>query len=120
MPFEERRKYPRIAESILCRLDGSPAKTKNISCGGALCEFPQQVALMTKLEIVLELPEVASPPSQFVRCEGVVIRQDPTKDGQGILCYVTAIFFTRISQEDRKRIAEFVLQSMLSDDRRHS
>ena len=127
MPFSERRKYPRVAEAIQCQVSiggvaGTETVTQNLSCGGALCSLSEIFPPMTKLEIVLDLP--ASPgfggsPRQSVRCVGVVLRQDRLHLEENPK-YLTAIYFSDLKAEDRRRIGEFVLQSMLSHDRRRS
>ncbi len=126
MPFSERRKYPRIAENVSCQVSVGTEKlqtlTKNLSCGGALCSLPEEIAPMTQLDLVLDLPAVpgtAAPSRQQVHCMGVVIRQDrlPLEEKP---TYLTAIYFSDLKAEDRRRIGEFVLQSMFSHDRRRS
>lgn len=123
MPFSERRKHPRVNETIPCQVSVGAevfsTVTKNLSCGGALCVVSGPVAPMTKLRIVLELPAVHGAGSitrQTVQCQGVVVRQDklPLSENPA---YLTAIFFSEIRQEDRRRIGEFVLHSMLAHDR---
>lgn len=126
MPFSEQRKYPRIAETVSCQLLVGPEKsfqtlTKNLSCGGALCSLSEEIAPMTQLEVVLDLPAVRggmASARQQVHCQGVVIRQDrlPLEEHS----YLTAIYFSNLKTEDRRRIGEFVLQSMFSHDRRRS
>ncbi|MBI3615966.1 MAG: PilZ domain-containing protein [Candidatus Omnitrophica bacterium] len=120
----DRRKYPRISESIPCQIAvGSSsfvAETKNLSCGGASCQLPQPLPLMTKLEVILNLPPSESSSSRPIRILGVVVRQEPASVSGGSASYLTAIYFSEIQLEDRRRIAEFVLQSMLSHDRRRS
>ena len=77
---------------------------------------------MTKLQIVLELPAVmglAALPMQKVECSGVVVRQDQLPMSQEP-SYLTAIFFSEIKENDRRRIGEFVLRSMFDHDRRRS
>ena len=126
MSFSERRKYPRIAESVSCQVSIGPERfqtvTKNLSCGGALCSLKEQVEPMTKLEVVLDLPPVPggiAMSRQSVRCAGVVIRQDRLLLEEQP-SYLTAIYFSDLRPEDRRRIGEFVLQSMFSHDRRRS
>ncbi len=126
MPFSERRKYPRVPEAVTCQVSVGVERfqtlTQNLSCGGTLCSLSEEVAPMTKLEVVLDLPAslgAVRVPRQSVRCVGVVIRQDrlPLEDRPS---YLTAIYFTDLKPEDRRRIGEFVLQSMFSHDRRRS
>ncbi len=124
MPFDERRKYPRVPESISCWFDAGTSaftgKTTNLSCGGALCQLPRSIPPLTQLEIALELPATSQEGIQSIRCMGVVVRQESQPSTDGAVSYLTAIFFSNIKQEDRKRIAEFVLKSMLSHDHRCS
>ncbi len=126
MSFSERRKYPRIAESVSCQVSIGTERfetlTKNLSCGGALCSLSEPVAPMTKLEGVLDLPPshgAVRVPRQSVCCVGVVIRQDRLLLEERP-SYLTAIYFTDLPTADRRRIGEFVLQSMFSHDRRRS
>ncbi len=124
MPFSERRKYPRIPEFLPCQLSLDSivlvAKTKNLSCGGALCQISESLPLMTKLNVRLELPSSTGFLAQSIQCVGVVVRREPSPSPEGPPSYLTAIYFSEIKLEDRRRIAEFVLQSMLSHDRRRS
>ncbi len=125
MSYTERRKYPRVYEAVPCQISAGSttfvAETRNISCGGALCQFSQSIPLMTKLGITFTLPPLASERApRPVRCVGVVVRQEPQADSTGASSYVTAIYFLDLKPEDRRHIAEFVLQSMLAHDRRRS
>ena len=126
MPFSERRKYPRVSEAVSCQVSLGSGKfqtlTKNLSCGGTLCSLSEQIPPMTKLELVLDLPPASSgmaPGRKVVHCMGVVIRQDrlPLEEQPA---YLTAIYFSDLKPEDRRRIGEFILQSMFSHDRRRS
>lgn len=125
MPFADRRKHPRISEAIPCRAKLGAclyeAHTRNLSCGGALCQFLEPIPLMTKLEIAIELPPVSPGfSSHWIHCVGVVVRQDPQMGSEGARSYLTALYFSELKPEDRQEIAEFVLRSMLSYDRRRS
>ena len=114
MGFSEKRKYPRVDETVACQLtvNGATfsAQTANLSCGGALCLFERSVAPMTQLEISFQL---SGSSTRMIRCIGVVVRQQQQARG-----FSTAIYFSDLRQEDRRHIAEFVLRSMLSHDRR--
>ena len=127
-PLSERRKYPRVSESVSCQISVGLSSTlstvtQNLSCGGALCILPESVAPMTKLAVSLELPDasrIGGSPRQRVRCTGVVIRQDKLLQAGEPPPYLTAIYFSELKEEDRRRIGEFILQSMLAHDRRRS
>lgn len=121
----ERRKFPRVCETIPCQIglgtSSLPAVTQNISCAGALCVLSQSIPLMTKLDIALMLPAVSSALSpERIHCVGVVVRVESAIDPGGERSFLIAIYFSEISPENRRRIAEFVLNSMLSHDRRRS
>ena len=116
MSLEEKRKYSRVRESVSFQVGswGSAmvSTTQDLSCGGALCLLPREIPAMTRLKVTLELPAKGSSDASSIRCEGVVIRQE--KQGSD---YRTAIFFSTIDAEDRRRIAEYILQSMFGQDR---
>ena len=122
MAFAERRKYPRIDQAVPLKVATAQGEflveTNNLSCGGVLCWFPESCQPMTKLDISLELP-VPDPEHRRIHCLGVVIRQEHRAEQRKTTPYLTAIFFSEISAVDRRRIAEFVLQSMLSHGSRY-
>ena len=125
MGFNEKRKYPRVPAPVPCQVTLGPlaftTQTRNISCGGAMCRISHRIPLMTKLEISLQLPDPArKKPAVAIRCMGVVVRQETQRSPSGSPSYLTAIYFAQLAQEDRRRIAEFVLHSMLDHYRRHS
>ena len=68
--------------------------------------------VMTQLRVSIELPPSGG--SGPVRCRGVVVRRDEGRIGEGAASYLTAVYFSKIRPRDRRRIAEFVLQSMLT------
>ena len=124
MPFEERRKFPRIEGSVSCRVSIDSkvysTQTYNLSCGGALCQLAEAVPPMAKLDVTIQLPTMGKENSVSpIRCFGVAVRQEPIPSG-GPQQYLTAIYFLELKLKDRQRIAEFVLQSMLAHDRRRS
>ncbi len=120
MHSSERRKYPRIVRVLPCRIrlgaSGIAAQTRNISCSGLLCKTPRLIPPMTKLGITLELPDIPGK----IHCDGVVVRQDKQEAESKTPHFLTAIYFSKIKDEDRKKIAEFVLKSMLAYTNRRS
>lgn len=88
-----------------------------------MCRLEKPIEPMTKLEVSLELPvpprEDGTSLLQRIHCAGVVVRQNRLV-GQGAARYETAVYFSDIRPEDRRRIGEFVLRSMLEHDRRRS
>ena len=120
-PFHERRRHPRVAESLPFQV-GTAAhwvatRTINLSCGGALCVLPESVPVLTKLQVSLEVPVAPAnggPSVREVHCEGVVVRQQPSSTPGQASLFETAIFFSDLQPEDRRCLAEFILQRMLS------
>ncbi len=124
MSFDERRQHPRVDESLSFQVAVDSqvivAETKNISCGGALCYLSHPIPEMTKLAISFALPS-ANPHGSLkaIHCTGVIVRQQEVRNERNPdLTYLTAIYFSELKPDDKRRIAEFVLQSMLSHDRR--
>lgn len=125
MGFAERRKHPRVPAALAVRMSLGPktfsARTRNISCGGTLFRVAHRIPLMTRLDITLKLSDFQSQtPALPIRCQGVVVRRQGFKSGGESSGYLTAIYFSQIKRIDRRRIAEFVLQSMLSHGHRRS
>lgn len=92
-------------------------RTLNLSCGGALCVLPESLPVLTKLQVSLEVPVSSAnggPSVREIHCEGVVVRRRPSSlPGQSSL-FETAIFFSDLKADDRRCLAEFILQRMLS------
>ncbi|HOV33245.1 MAG TPA: PilZ domain-containing protein [Candidatus Hydrogenedens sp.] len=105
--FEDRRQYPRSKKGL-----NIPIETKgggilnyvdNISVNGVLCHTIQPVSLMTKMQIVVELPK---PFKHQIQAEGVVVRCDKDKSESGT--FEVGIVFTRIDEKNQDEIREFV------------
>ncbi len=103
----DRRCYPRSRRNSPQIVDnGSPGVLNhidNISANGVLCHTVKPIPLMTKMSIALELPK---PHQRRIECEGIVVRCHPHDKGDDH--FKVAILYTRISEEDRCAIAEFV------------
>jgi len=104
---EERRRYQRSKRGFPAFVDESGPGVlnhiDNVSANGVLCHTVKPVPLMTKLGIVLELPK---PQERRVECEGIIVRCEPHEQGDDH--FKVAILFSRISDEDRQAIIEFV------------
>ena len=111
---EERRRYPRSRRGVQAVDDkGEPGvlnHVDNISASGVLCHTVKPLPLMTKLGMALELP---SPIDRRIDCEGVVVRCEA--DEQGDDNFKVAILYTRISDEDRDAIHEWVESDLAQD-----
>ena len=104
---DERRRYPRSRRGFSILMDdagpGVMNHIVNISGNGILCHTIRAIPLMTKMGIVLELP---NPENRRVECEGVVIRCEPHECGDDN--FKVAILFTRIADEDHRAIVRYV------------
>lgn len=103
---DERRSHPRSSSGFRVADgsdDGLISHVDNISCSGVLCHTRRPVAEMTKMEIVLELPE---PIKKKVRAEGVVIRCDAEEPDHKE--FKVAILYTKVEEADFDAIQAFV------------
>ncbi|MBP8132580.1 MAG: PilZ domain-containing protein [Candidatus Hydrogenedentes bacterium] len=112
----DRRRFPRSHSSVPARAaDVAPEvfnHVDNISANGVLCHTNRPVALMTRMQIALELPK---PFDRFINADGVVVRCDPHEEEAGH--YQVAILFTRISDEDHKAVHKFVEHDLAGDSK---
>ena len=113
----ERRRYPRVAGRLRIRVSRDQqqvaTETVNVSCGGALFWLARPLPLMTKVRVALALPR------RLVQCTGVVVRCAPVRRSSARGRYHVALFFTEMSREDHRAIAEFVLKSMFQHTHDH-
>ncbi len=104
---EERRKHPRSRRGFKhpehLAEGGLINHVENISCSGVLCQTRRPVPEMTKMSIVLELP---NPSNRRIEAEGVVIRCD-AEDPQGN-AFKVAILYTKLDDADHQAIRDFV------------
>lgn len=98
-----RRKYPRFEKCLKFELktDGDliTAETLNLSLNGALCGMDREIPVMTRLNIVIELP------GGDVQCNGVVVRSEETGT-PGV--FHTAIFFDDIEDSESGKLLKFI------------
>lgn len=106
----DRRAAPRIEAKLPLRLaDGAgpfATKTRNLSVSGAYCTIQRFIALMTKLQVRLELPGNRAP--MFVDCRGVVVRIQPPRAQPRLKRYHIAIFFQDLTDSNRAALAQYV------------
>lgn len=116
---KEKRRYLRLKKRIPLYLKDeqfdSIAYTRDISQRGALCELNYQIPLMSKLEIKLLLPSLENGKETLnqIRCLGVVVRSQPVVKNTSAF-YDTAIFFTKLTKTNEKKIAQYVERNVLS------
>ena len=110
----ERRRAPRVTERVALAITEAgvslQTETKNLSTSGAYCTLDRFLPPMTKLQLVLELPNPSGP--VHVRCTGIVVRVEPVVAHADRTRYHVAVFFTDLAQRDREAIAAFVRQRL--------
>lgn len=110
---DERRRHPRSFRSFKGFEDktdpGVVNHVDNISVSGVMCHTQKPVPVMTKMSVVLDLPDEAE---VRLDCEGIVIRCDPDEKGDDH--YKLAIVFTKLSDDDHERIRDHVEHDLTS------
>jgi hypothetical protein len=95
--------------------DCGHVETINVSANGVYFSSPTFIAPLTRLEIVLLLPETIggrSDRKREVSCEGVVVRSEPESEEKNRSNYDIACFFTGISDADREHLESYILQQL--------
>jgi hypothetical protein len=110
---KDRRGQPRASRNVPLSLrnaePGILNRVDNISSSGVLCQTAKKLPLMSKvaMELVLDMPDTFSNETERIACQGVVVRSERNPDLK-TGGYGTAIFFTRVSEEDRGKLERFV------------
>jgi hypothetical protein len=111
---DERRRYARSRRGVPAIVDdGGPCVLNhidNISANGVLCHTVKPVPLMTRMSIALELPK---PYERRIECEGIVVRCDPHEMGDDH--FKVAILYTKILEDDRDSISDFVQHDLTAE-----
>lgn len=114
----ERRKQPRTETKLPLKISKKGldliTETRNISSSGVYCRVNKPLPLMSKIGLTLLLPicRKTKVNTEKVRCNGVVVRSEPTIIREADTAYQNiAIFFTDLSKKDRDMISQYVLQS---------
>jgi hypothetical protein len=90
-------------------------ETTNVSANGVYFTSPAYIAPLTRVEIVLLLPEtIGGRPhaKREVSCEGVVVRTEPESQQHHHSTYDIACFFTSISEADRADLESYILSQL--------
>ena len=103
---KERRIHPRIDKQLPIKVVANgydfATDTQNLSCLGTYCRITKYIPPFTRVRIKLELP--LKKEKTPVECDGVVVRSDDDSDGG----FNVAIFFNRIKEQSRQKLAEYV------------
>jgi hypothetical protein len=95
--------------------DCAHVETINVSANGVYFTSKGYIAPLTRLEIVLLLPDASGGPSdrkREVSCKGVVVRTEPEQESEIRSSYDIACFFTSISDSDREHLETYILQQL--------
>jgi len=119
---DEKRRHPRAAHRIRVRSSSREAvelETVDLSVGGFSCTAPAFLPLMTKLALSLVLPAGNGGSDhknghETVQGEAIVVRTDPPQPVDGHESYRVALFFSRMDDEDRKRLHDFLARHAAS------
>jgi len=109
---DERRQYPRIEQNLPFKIaaDGYrfATTTENVSCVGAYCHLNKYIPPFTKIAVKLTLPIADKGKTRNIEvdCNGVIVRTEDEKRGG----FNIAVFFNKISESQRKKIAQYVNQ----------
>jgi len=113
----DKRRHPRVASRIRVRSSSREAvelETIDLSAGGLSCTAPAFLPPMTRLALSLVLPNAAPSSAdeetgdETVSGEAVVVRTEPPAPVDGKTSYRVALFFSRMDDADRKRLAGFL------------
>lgn len=108
--ISEKRNTPRVEEKIPIKImegeSGIVVETKNISASGAYLVTEKPMPLMSRVMIILLIPECEGRNSK-VQCGGTVVRTSPTTFNDKTF-YETAIFFDDITEKAKGVISKHV------------
>jgi len=99
----------RLAMEITLGADRTRAESLNVSASGVYFSSPTFIPLLTRLRIMLELPDDAGGRGE-VAVDGVVVRTEPEAEEPGEAAYQVACYFTDISERDKARLEAYILR----------
>ena len=113
---QERRREKRIKARLPITLEypanaSISACTENISLLGAYLESEEEIAIGTKLSIILTIPAYNAKDASAtnIKCQGDVFRCNLARQIESRRLYGLGIFFSNFSrQEDRNRLADYL------------
>lgn len=115
----ERRNTPRADARLSMRLEGAQddgaraqvvTESQNISCSGVYCYSSHFLAPLSKVDLTIVLPQMPDRRArqELIKCEGIVVRCEPTQDGGPVRHFELACMFSSLDDEQRERIETFV------------
>lgn len=113
---KERRRYPRIKDKdIFVQLTGEGfdaiTKSLDVSASGIYCKVTERIPLMSRLQIVLSIPDQKKPSTPVtLNIEGVVVREHPVMKEGRVEHYDVAIFFNSLMPKEREMLIRYINQ----------
>ncbi|TMQ69942.1 MAG: hypothetical protein E6K80_10105 [Candidatus Eisenbacteria bacterium] len=129
IPKIERRTSTRADASLSMRVEGEPqngtlthivTESENISASGVYCSSPHYLAPLSKVALTIVLPnqKATQRSRRLLKCDGVVVRCEPTRVGARPSVYELACSFIGLDPRHRLLLDDFVtwrnLQTMRS------
>jgi len=112
--MSEKRKYSRVKHGLPIKLQHQDydvvTETKDISGNGAYCAVSRAIAPMTKIDIIILIPQKTKNKKSAhkkIHCQGVVVRNQHVKNN-GTDTYYVGIYFSEITPPDRKLLISFI------------
>ncbi|MCM8761677.1 MAG: PilZ domain-containing protein [Candidatus Omnitrophica bacterium] len=125
MAQQERRKAPRIKDEELSlefhagNFD-AVTHTLNISASGLYCKVDRDMPLMSRVSLVLMIPDVSKDGKEIrkVEVEGVVVRAHPVIIDGKIRHYDIAVFFDNLSSKAKELITNYISRKKSTSEKR--
>ena len=112
----DRRKAVRVPARLAMEIkigDGAEkVESLNVSANGVYFMTKYFIDPLTRLEIVLDLPD-AEGVSHSVTCVGVVVRTQPDTESEIETEYNIACYFTEVSEGDQDTLESYILRQMV-------
>ncbi|MFQ5876716.1 MAG: PilZ domain-containing protein [Acidobacteriota bacterium] len=108
----DKRRHPRIAQRLRVQSHHRgdlELETHDLSAGGLYCSSPVFLAPMTRMALSLLLPpDGPGKAGGRVKGEAIVVRSEPDPGRRAKGAYRVALFFSRMDEEDRRRLHDFL------------
>lgn len=114
MVDQERRAFPRIYnEGLSLELKTGDfdtiTHTLNLSASGIYCKIDKEIPLMSRVKLMLMLPDASKETKTALEVNGVVVREHPVIIDGATRHYDVAIFFEDLSPKNREQIVNYIL-----------
>lgn len=115
----ERRRMDRADARLSMRLDAARedaararvvTETQNISASGVYCRSSHYLAPLSKVDLTIVLPKLpgARGAKELIKCEGIVVRCEPSTSRKAEKGFELACMFSDLDERRKARLDEFV------------